>query len=73
LVCRYWNLLRPNRLYATGNERETVRLNTNGQKYGIYVPDDEAFALRFNAINTGKKPITFYLTQVIISDKMLFT
>jgi hypothetical protein len=64
LVCRYWNLPSINRLYMTGNERETVRLNPDGLKYGIYVPEDEFYALRFNALNKGNKPITFYLSQV---------
>jgi hypothetical protein len=48
----------------TGNERETVRLNTDGLKYGIYVPEDEFYAIRFNALNKGNQPITFYLSQV---------
>ena len=64
VVCHYWNLPLVNRLYVTGNERETVRLNTDGLKYGIYVSDEDFLTVRFNVLNQGKQPITFYLVQV---------
>jgi hypothetical protein len=66
-VCKTYNLQQPNRLYVTGNERETVRLNPDGLKYGQYLAAvDEWFALRWNAVNTGKAPLDVYLTQVRI-------
>jgi hypothetical protein len=64
-VCRTYNLPQPNRLYVTGNERETVRLNPDGLKYGQYLAaTDEWFALRWNAVNTGTAPLDVFLTQV---------
>jgi hypothetical protein len=64
-VCRTYNLPQPNRLYVTGNERETVRLNPDGLKYGQYLAAaDEWFALRWNAVNTGTAPLDVFLTQV---------
>lgn len=64
-VCRTFNLPQPNRLYVTGNERETVRMNPDGLRYGHYLaPEDEWFALRWNAVNTGTDPLDVYLTQV---------
>ena len=62
-VCKTYNLPQPNRLYTTGNERETVRLNADGVKFGYLVDQRDFFMLRFNAVNLGNKPLEVYSVQ----------
>ena len=64
MVCAFWNIQLPNRIYATGNEREVARINPGGMKYGLNMGPDEWYSARFDAMNSGSKNITVYITQV---------
>ena len=62
-VCQTYNLPLPNRIYYSGNERETIRLNNGDKKYGLFIDDEEWYTVRFNIVNVGKKPLKVYLTE----------
>jgi hypothetical protein len=64
LVCQSWKIALPNRVYATGNEREVARVNPGGSKFGLNMTPDDWYSSRFEIMNEGSKNMTVYVTQV---------
>jgi len=63
LVCDAWNIQLPNRIYATGDEREVVRMNPNNTKYGLRLEKDDWLSSRFEITNHGNQTMDVFVTQ----------
>jgi hypothetical protein len=64
LVCQSWKIPLPNRVYATGNEREVARVNPGGSKFGLNMTPEDWYSSRFELMNNGPANMTVYVTQV---------
>jgi hypothetical protein len=50
----------PHRIFASGNERTPVRLNTK-YKFGIPIEKPEYFHMLYDLVNAGDKPVKIYI------------
>ena len=70
LVCSYTMLSGflgwPHRIFASGNERTPVRLNSK-YKYGMSIEKGDYFHLLYDLVNSGSKPIKVYVAIVSIN------
>lgn len=53
----------PHRIFASGNERVPIRLNTQ-YKYGLAIDDHDYFHMLYDLVNLSKKDKTYYIQVV---------
>jgi hypothetical protein len=56
----------PHRIFASGNERTPVRLNTK-YKFGIPVEKEDSFHVLYDLVNVSPKPMKLFVAMVCIS------